>query len=238
MKGSVQDGTDGGSKCKNSLKNLPTVTTYAVENPNSCIIKIGKQKFRPLLDTGAAVSLVNSDVYWSLPYHSKLLKPKVNLKSVNGADLKIEGCTNIEFKIGGLTLSHEFYVVKNVNRSFILGRDRLVKNGVRLYFDIGSLRIGKTYVPMVEDIHIASILRACKKTILRPQTSTFCYARHKNHANFENKTVEVSAIDKYFINDEPGLMIGSSVLRTKKSRKVLYFWSITPTKPLRSSEDV
>lgn len=73
---------------------------------------------------------------------------------------------------------------------------------------------------MVEDIHIASILRACRKTILPPQTSTVCYVRHKNHANFDYKTVEVNAIDKCFINDEPGLMIGSAVARTKKSRKV------------------
>lgn len=92
---------------------------------------------------------------------------------------------------------------------------------VRIYFDLRSLRIGKTYIPIVEDIHIASILRACtcKKTILRPQTSTDCYARHNNHANFENKAVEVTAIDKSFINDEPGLMIGSAVARMK-SRKV------------------
>lgn len=91
---------------------------------------------------------------------------------------------------------------------------------------------------MVEDIHIASILRACKKTILRPQTSTVCYARHRNHTNFDNKTVEVNAIEKCFINDEPGLMIGSAVARTKKSRKVPALWSTTPTKPLRSNEDM
>lgn len=58
------------------------------------------------------------------------------------------------------------------------------------------------------------------KTILPLQTSTVCYVRHKNHANFDYKTVEVNAIDKCFINDEPGLMIGSAVARTKKSRKV------------------
>lgn len=53
----------GANVKKKSLDNLPTVTINAVENPNSCIIKIGKQNFKPLLDTGAAVSLVNSDVY-------------------------------------------------------------------------------------------------------------------------------------------------------------------------------
>lgn len=152
---------------------MPTVTVNSVENPNSCVIRIGRQKFRPLIDTGAAVSIVNSNVHWSLPYPSKLSKPKVNLKSVSGTELKIQGCASIQFKIGGLLLTHKFYVVENVNRSFILGRDWLVKNGVRLFFDLGSLRIRKTYVPIVEDIHIAFILRTSRKTIFKPQ-STYC----------------------------------------------------------------
>lgn len=70
-----------------------------------------EQRFRPLLDAGAAVLLVNSDDYRSFHDHFKLSKPKVNLKSVNGTDSKIEGCTNIESKINDLTLSHKFYVV-------------------------------------------------------------------------------------------------------------------------------
>lgn len=116
---------------------------------------------------GVVVFLVNVDVYWLFFYFLKLLKLKVNLKFVNGVDLKIEGCVNIRFKIGGLILDYEFYVVKNVNRLFILGRDWLIKNGVRFYFDLGSLRIGKIYVFMVEDIYIVFILCVCKKIVFR-----------------------------------------------------------------------
>jgi hypothetical protein len=117
-------------------------------------------------------------------------------------------------------MSHEFHVVKDINRSFILGRDWLVQNGVRLYYDLESLRIGKTYVPMVEDIHIASILRASKKTFLKPQSTTVCFAKHRDHAKFQNKIVEVNAFDKGFISEEPGLMIGSVVAKTKPSRRI------------------
>ena len=115
------------------------------------------------------------------------------MKSVNGSDLKIDGCTEIDFNIGGLLMRHKFYVVRDINRSFILGIDWLVQNGVRLYFDLGSLRIGKTYVPIVEDIHIASLLRASRKVIVKPQSSTICLAKHKDHSNFYDKTVEVCA---------------------------------------------
>jgi hypothetical protein len=145
-------------KSKKWKNNLRTLTINSTENPNSCIINIGKRRFRPLLDTGASVLLVSSNIYWSLANPVKLSKPKVCLKSVNDSHLQIEGSIQIEFKIGGLTMSHEFHVVKDINRSFILGRDWQVQNGVRLYYDLGSLRIGKTYVPMVVDIHIPSIL--------------------------------------------------------------------------------
>lgn len=125
------------------------------------------------MDTEAAVSLVNSNVYWSLSNPAKLSKPKVNLKSVNGFSLCLESCNTIEFKIEGLTMSHPFYVVRNINQSFIICRNWLVQIGVRLYFDLGSLRIEKTYVPMVEDIHIASILHNIKKTVLKPNQQQF-----------------------------------------------------------------
>ena len=65
------------------MQNLPTFTINSIENPNLCIIYIGKRRFRPLLDMGAAVSLVTSNTYWSLNIFYKLTKPKVNLKSVN-----------------------------------------------------------------------------------------------------------------------------------------------------------
>jgi hypothetical protein len=73
---------------------------------------------------------------------------------------------------------------------------------------------------MVEDIHIASILRVTKKTVLKPQSTTVCFAKHKDHANFQNKIVEVNALERGFISEEPGLMIGSVVAKTKSSRRI------------------
>jgi hypothetical protein len=84
-------------KSKKWKNDLPTLTINSTENPNSCIINIGKRRFRHLLDTGAAVSLVSSNIFWSLANHIKLSKPKVCLKSVNDSQLQIEGCTQIEF---------------------------------------------------------------------------------------------------------------------------------------------
>ena len=35
-----------------------------------------------------------------------------------------------------------------MNQNLILGRDWMVQNGVRLYFDLGCFLVGKTYLPL------------------------------------------------------------------------------------------
>ena len=73
-----------------------------------------------------------------------------------------------------------------MNQNMIVGCDWLTKNGVRLYLDLGSLRIGKTYVPLVEDIHISSVVRTTKKLILKLQTTNICQCRIRNSPDLPN----------------------------------------------------
>lgn len=120
--------------------------------------------------------------------------------------------------MNGLPLSHNFYVTEGLNRCVILRRDWLRMNGVRIYFDLGCLRIGKTYVKLQEDIHISSLVRINKK--LKPQTAVVCHA--KLSSGFQRKygdIIEIQNIDEC-INDEPGLFIKDSVDRVRKTRKV------------------
>ena len=42
---------------------MPIINIELVGNPNSCIIKILKQKVRALLDSWAEVSLIHTEVY-------------------------------------------------------------------------------------------------------------------------------------------------------------------------------
>ena len=42
-----------------------------------------------------------------------------------------------------------------MNRNIILGRDWLKHFGVHMYYDLGCIKIGKSYVKMEEDIHIS-----------------------------------------------------------------------------------
>ncbi len=69
--------------------------------------------------------------------------------------LQITDQTTIPFQSGGIKMSHSFYVVSDMNRNVMLGRDWLIQSGVRLYFDLSCLRVHNTYMPLQEDIHIS-----------------------------------------------------------------------------------
>ena len=45
------------------VHDMPIFKIELAGNPNSCIIKINKQKFRALLKSGAEVSLIHTKVY-------------------------------------------------------------------------------------------------------------------------------------------------------------------------------
>lgn len=83
-----------------------TFTISLAGNPNSCIVKIGNIRIMSLMDTGADISLINKRIWQNIKNKPKLICELPCIKSVNGDSLKIEGCSNFEFKIGNLTLIH------------------------------------------------------------------------------------------------------------------------------------
>ena len=105
--------------------------------PQCITIKLGKQKFRSLIDTGAEVSLVSEKVIEKINPKPKLSRRKVALQSVSGEALFVKGSTDLEFKVGNIKKkNHTFQVVRGLTRNFILGTDWMSKNGVRIYFDL------------------------------------------------------------------------------------------------------
>lgn len=203
-------------------ENLPSFKISLAGSPNSCIIKIGKQKFRSLVDTGAEVSLMHRRIYDSLRVKPKLQNKKINLNAVSGDVLKVDGCIDLTFVVGGSEMKHQFYVVREMNRNLILGSDWLLQNGVRIYYDLGCLRVGdKTYVNLEEDIHISSVARIKYTTILRPHTATVCYAKVRQNPDLPPKVnYQVSAVERGFVYKQPGLQVIDSVSKLRKDRSI------------------
>ena len=189
---------------------------------------MGKQKYRALVDSGAELSLMRRSVYNNLSNKPKLFKKNICLQSVSGQALKINGCVNLTFLIKGLTLTHTFVVVKDMNRNLILGHDWLKQNGVRMYFDLGFLRIDKTYVQLQEDIHISSVVRLRNKLVLKPLTSYAVDCRLQKNLGLDKEVLcELSEAEKGFISTEPGVKLVGSVSKSKNRRLPIMIMNTT-----------
>ena len=161
---------------------MPVYKIDLLGHPNSCFVKIGKQSFSSLVDSGAEVSLIHSRAYQNLKDEPKFMNKKVHLQSASGQPMIVDGSINVTLDIRGVRINQTLFVVRNLNRSLIFGRDWLKTNGVRLYYDLGCLRIGQTYIPLEEDIHIATVVRIASTVTLKPQTANVCtgHLRHKS----------------------------------------------------------
>ena len=126
----------------------------------------------------------------------------------------------------------------SINRNFILGRDWLVQNGVRLYFDLGFLRVGKTTVPLEEDIHIASPLRLGSTTVLKPQTATVCLGKIKESSDIPiHQIYSVTAVETNVLSKEPGLMVSNSVAKLNGNRSLPIMIVNNTNRTVRLSKD-
>ena len=99
---------------------------------------------------------MNRRVFDSLKDKPRLHIKYAFLQTENGEPLKLDGCTEINFEIEGITISQSYFIVRDMNRNLILGCDWLEKDGVRMYFDLGCIKINKTYIPLQEYICISS----------------------------------------------------------------------------------
>ena len=69
-----------------------------------------------------------------------------------------------------------------MNRNMILGRDFMQTFGVRLYYDLNSLRIKNVCVPFEREIQISSLIRLSKSLTLQPQTCCLVNDKAKGHS--------------------------------------------------------
>ena len=68
-------------------------------NPNSCLVKIGKQRIRCLIDSGATTSLISWKFYKTLTCKPNLQKASAHLESVDGSALSLKGKIHLNFEM-------------------------------------------------------------------------------------------------------------------------------------------
>ena len=193
------------------------VTINLAGSPKCVSLQIGKQRYRALVDTGAEVSLISERAWQKFHPQLSLKKTSLELNSVSGEALKVRGQIKLEFSIGGKKLSHDFIVVRDMSRNFILGVDFMKENRVRIYFDLRKIRVGDVYVPYEEDIYISSLVRSCANVVLKPQTAMQIEVKMKEGPYFrEGQELEVISAEKGFLENEPGVVVANTVVRNNK----------------------
>ena len=148
-----------------------------------------------------------------------LMDGKVNLQTANGSFLTVDGYVKTAIQVGQTSTNHGFYVVQNLNRNIILGRDWLQTNGVRIYYDLGAVRINNEYVPLEEDYLIGNVARMTFTTVLKPQASTVCEVKIKNKMN-KNKAYVIEHQNSEFLRNFPGVSVTSAVISSDNHRKI------------------
>ena len=127
-----------------------------------------------LLDSGSEVSLTHTRVYKALKNKPQLKKQTALLQSVKGDCIDVDGCALIEYEIGKEKQEYEFFIVPQMNRNIIFGKDWLKQFGLCIYYDIRCIRVCKSYIKLEEDLHISSIARLTTETIRKPQSGEVC----------------------------------------------------------------
>ena len=97
-----------------------TFSIAVAGSPKCVVIKVEKRTCRSLVDTGAEVSLISGKAFQNLKDKPKVEKDNVSLQSVNGDSLRISGRISLPFKIGQQKFQHNFYIIDDLNRNFIL----------------------------------------------------------------------------------------------------------------------
>ena len=134
--------------------------------------------------------------------------------------MRVDGCAAIKFKLGGRKFQHKFYVVEVLIRNVVLGRDWIINNKVVLYFnELRSMKIGQVYVPLEEDIHISTLVRAANKVVVKPHTAVVCKA--KTHGVLDpgrKQLCQIFPADRGYLSMEPGLQLQKSVVEVRSDK--------------------
>ena len=70
-----------------------------------------------------------------------------------------------------------------------------------MYYDLGWIRVGKSYIKLEEDLHISSIARLTTETIIKPQSGKVCLCRVKgNEQVLNSKLHQVIATENSILN--------------------------------------
>ena len=138
------------SNCASPDNDMCTIAINSVSNYTVCA-HVFSNEVSFLVDTGAAVSLVSSEVWECIksPTAPRMNPVGLRLVGVDGAPLQIQGSVTIELETSGKTFEQELIVVNALTSEGILGLNFLEANDCVLDLTWGNfVLVGPEYLQM------------------------------------------------------------------------------------------
>ena len=99
QKSKVKSKVSDNIKRKTPIKNQ-VLSVDVNSAPNSCLVYIGKTRWRALIDTGADISVMSERMHKKLRNKSGIKPVSQALQGAGGKPLKVKGVTNLSFQLG------------------------------------------------------------------------------------------------------------------------------------------
>lgn len=199
------------------------VTIVQTDNTETkfCNVKFQDIHILSLIDTGAQISLISESVFNKIDSSLVLEKhkPEIILRGVTGHELKATKRVMMKFKIGTKILTHEFHVVKDLNKSIILGIDFLNSHKAKLDFSKRTLAIGKQIVLLKSKSELeksaCTIVHCKRKRTIAPMSVAFIELGVKKPT--KGSYVLVPLDNSPILRDQPGVMVPNTVVKGSNS---------------------
>ena len=190
-------------------------------------IHIGTHQFRPLLDTGAQLSLV-SEEFLEL-CEQKFIKPTQNavdvtLRSASGHTLEATRIVQIRITLGKVRTYHDFIVVKDLKHDMILGIDFLNARKAILDFDSQTMVIKNSVYPLKtkagQEKSEINLVRIAEDVDVFPRSDVQikCFMAKKKQAGADFVVTQLP--NSPCFENEPGVLLPNAVVKLSKNKNI------------------
>jgi hypothetical protein len=204
---------------KNKLKNKQ-VCTISTKSANCVRIQIEGQQVNALLDSGADVSVIRTDMFHKIKrsLSLELNKSSEVLRNASGKHLKLLGETEVKFQIGSQILSQKCHVTPDIRVPLLLGTDFMKHNDVTIWISRGQVTINGEILPLRHYDKLSNLVRLVESTTIPPQTAITTWGKIRQ---IDSGTVLcLTQAEHGFMQNEPGLTIMNTVGTVVKNKYV------------------
>ena len=202
----------------------------------SCEAFVKAVRINALIDTGAAVSLVSSEIVSKMKDKPALLEADLVISQADGSQMEIEGKIWCPIKVGGVQANHTLYVAPELCTELILGEDWLKARKACLEFEPAKLILGEVEIPLGGQEKDKLIVVA-KEDIQIPPRKAVSYEGRILNAEVEGKIHRVAPIRKYEDSEE-GITLCESVVQGREIIPVLIANTSSKTVRIQKGEEM